>query len=89
MTDKIDTTPEAVSQHLDISHNHEAGLIPMSTQTMMHAMSARIAELEYNNILLLAELDDLIKGCTSLGVSGGNIPQALELIAKVKALNNS
>jgi len=46
ITDKIDTTPEAVSQHLDTRHNHEAGLIPMSTQTMMRAMSDRIEELE-------------------------------------------
>jgi len=46
MVNLIETTPEAVSQQLDISHNHEAGLIPMSTQTMMRALSARIAELE-------------------------------------------
>ena len=45
-TDQIDTIPKAVIQHLDISHNHEAGLIPMSTQTMMRALSARIEELE-------------------------------------------
>jgi uncharacterized protein YcaQ len=40
--DKI--TPEAALQHLDISCNHEAGLIPVSTQRLIRAFAARLAK---------------------------------------------
>jgi len=39
-----DLTPEAVAAHLDLSQNHEAGLIPVATQILLRAMSARLAE---------------------------------------------
>ncbi len=29
--------------HLDLSHNHEAGLIPVATQNLLRALSARLA----------------------------------------------
>mgnify|MGYP000541698684 CR=1 FL=1 len=62
MTDQIDTTPEAVIQHLDISHNHEAGLIPMSTQTMMRALPTRIEELDERAVSMgMGPTDDLVK----------------------------
>ena len=32
--------------HLDISHNHEVGLIPMATQTFMRDMSGKVMCLE-------------------------------------------
>ena len=35
-----DTTPEAVERHLDVSHNHEAGLIPVATRNMLRALAA-------------------------------------------------
>ena len=40
-------TPEAVARHLDVSHNHEAGLIPVATRNLLRALSVRLAaELE-------------------------------------------
>jgi len=41
-----DTSPKAVADHLNISVNHEAGLIPMATQIFIRAQAKRIAELE-------------------------------------------
>jgi hypothetical protein len=41
-----DITPENVARHLDLSHNHEAGLIPVATQNLLTALSARLAEVE-------------------------------------------
>lgn len=46
MTDTPDISKEAVARHMNMDHNHEAGLIPISTRSMLIAMSARIAELE-------------------------------------------
>jgi len=38
-------TPEAIRKHLDISENHEAGLIPMSTQVLLEEAADTIDEL--------------------------------------------
>lgn len=37
-----DLSKEAVERHLDINHNHEAGLIPMSSQILIRALSAAL-----------------------------------------------
>ena len=39
-----DLTPEKIAAHLDVSHNHEAGLIPVATQIMLRDLSAKLAE---------------------------------------------
>lgn len=39
-------TPEAVEQHLNLDTNHEAGLIPMATQTLLRALAAENAKLK-------------------------------------------
>ena len=36
----IDTSKEAVERHLTLDDNHEAGLIPMSTQILLRALAA-------------------------------------------------
>mgnify|MGYP001061634959 CR=1 FL=1 len=41
-----DISPEAAEDHLNISTNHEAGLIPIATQIFIRAQATRIAELE-------------------------------------------
>ncbi len=43
-----DISKEAAEDHLNISVNHEAGLIPIATQIFIRALAARIAELEAN-----------------------------------------
>jgi len=90
MTDQIDTTPEAVGQHLDISHNHEAGLIPMSTQTMLRALSARIAELEANlshaleSLSLIAVVGQSDDPKVNAAIARQTVTQARDALAEIK-----
>mgnify|MGYP000362648146 CR=1 FL=1 len=43
MTDAL-TSKEAVRRHLDLSHNHEAGLIPMATQILLEDVASENEE---------------------------------------------
>ena len=58
---EIDTSAEAVEQHLNLSDNHEAGLIPVGTVRLLRALAAerdalatRLAEMEARDPIEIA-----------------------------------
>jgi hypothetical protein len=69
MTDDI--TPEAALQHLDISHNHEAGLIPASTRHLIRALAARLAEVTAERDKAQKFGQDMVARAASGGVLDG------------------
>ena len=91
-----DTSPEAVERYLDMRHNHEADLIPVSAKALIRALSAALeAERESHTATLkdaqdecaraeAAETDrDALKAELADAVDTAN--QAIDVIASVQS----
>ena len=62
-------TTEAVERHLDVSHNHEAGLIPVATRAMLRALAAERDQWAsmVGHIVACLPLKDIVPASATMG----------------------
>ncbi len=79
-----DISPENVARHLDLSHNHEAGLIPVATQNLLRALSARLAEVEADLAEAEEDLTTALEKLAAAEAKNAKLREALLFIASRK-----